>query len=43
MLSGVRRRCYEAAGPMTDDLPDTLALLPAGLRDVLPPAAETEA
>ena len=28
---------------MTDDTPDTLALLPAGLRDLLPPEAETEA
>ena len=29
--------------PMTDDLPNHLALLPAGLRDLLPPEAETEA
>ena len=28
---------------MTDDLPNNLALLPAGLRDLLPPDAETEA
>ena len=28
---------------MTDDLPPNLALLPAGLRDLLPPDAETEA
>ena len=28
---------------MTDDLPPNLALLPAGLRDLLPPEAETEA
>ena len=28
---------------MTDDLPTNLALLPAGLRDLLPPDAETEA
>src|ERR1700709_294440 len=28
---------------MTDDLPPNPALLPAGLRDVLPPDAETEA
>ncbi len=28
---------------MTDDLPDNPALLPAGLRDLLPPDAETEA
>ena len=28
---------------MTDDLPNNPALLPAGLRDLLPPDAETEA
>ena len=28
---------------MTDDIPPNLALLPAGLRDLLPPEAETEA
>ena len=28
---------------MSDDLPNNRALLPAGLRDLLPPAAETEA
>jgi hypothetical protein len=28
---------------MTDDLPPNPALLPAGLRDLLPPDAETEA
>ena len=28
---------------MTDDMPTNLALLPAGLRDLLPPDAETEA
>ena len=28
---------------MTDDIPTNLALLPAGLRDLLPPDAETEA
>src|SRR3954463_12335815 len=28
---------------MTDDLPPNPALLPAGLRDLLPPEAETEA
>ncbi len=34
-------RCYPAR--MTDDPPPNLALLPAGLRDMLPPEAETEA
>jgi ATP phosphoribosyltransferase regulatory subunit len=29
--------------PVTDDLPPNLALLPAGLRDLLPPDAEVEA
>ncbi len=35
-------RCYPGAR-MTDDPPPNPALLPAGLRDLLPPEAETEA
>jgi ATP phosphoribosyltransferase regulatory subunit len=41
-MAEAKRGCYQAA-VMTDDLPPNPALLPAGLRDVLPPDAEAEA
>ena len=47
LLPLINGRCYTAApatdAAMTDDLPPSRALLPAGLRDLLPPDADTEA